>query len=99
MRAPPRCAAWRQARSRRACRTRRPRPFEAPSCPHARHRHARRAHPTRGPRPSWARGQLHGRRPCVRRGRGVRRGGVLRRRGHTEAAVDLARLAGLAPAG
>ncbi|GLZ03567.1 riboflavin biosynthesis protein RibBA [Actinomadura sp. NBRC 104412] len=28
-----------------------------------------------------------------------REGGVLRRRGHTEAAVDLARLAGLAPAG
>ena len=26
-------------------------------------------------------------------------GGVLRRRGHTEAAVDLARLAGLRPAG
>lgn len=29
----------------------------------------------------------------------ARRGGVLRRTGHTEAAVDLARLAGLAPAG
>jgi 3,4-dihydroxy 2-butanone 4-phosphate synthase/GTP cyclohydrolase II len=29
----------------------------------------------------------------------ARAGGVLERRGHTEAAVDLARLAGLAPAG
>jgi 3,4-dihydroxy-2-butanone 4-phosphate synthase len=29
----------------------------------------------------------------------ARKGGVLERRGHTEAAVDLARLAGFAPAG
>ena len=46
---------------------------------------------TRGPRTCAGRGMLF---PC-----GARGGGVLERRGHTEATVDLMRLAGLRPCG
>ena len=55
---------------------------------HDRAHAARSRHPSRGPRP-----------PGPHLPAALREGGVLKRAGHTEAAVDLARLAGLTPAG